>query len=164
VAVPSSSPVELEGLRAAKPCADIYRTCSSVLPVKVRLTRSLATFGVVAALSGCGDSAASDVRAVSDGFLDSVERADWSAACAVLAPITREHLEMMTRSDCAHALPALDLRMGRVTEVQVWGGQALVRTTAGDFFLTEFGDDWLIGAAGCQPSGDAPADCFLEGT
>jgi hypothetical protein len=129
------------------------------------ITRSLTAFSVVVALAGCGNSAAAaEVRATGERFLESIERADWPAACAVLAPITREHLETMARSDCAHAMSALDLPTGRVAEVQVWGGQALVRTTGGDFFLTEFSHGWLIGAAGCQPLDEAPADCVLEGS
>ena len=138
---------------------------ANVLTVKVWITRSLTAFSVVIALAGCGNSAAAaEVRATGERFLESIERADWPAACAVLAPTTREHLEVIARSDCAHAMSALDLRTGRVAEVQVWGGQALVRTTGGDFFLTEFSHGWLIRAAGCQPLGEAPADCVLEGS
>jgi hypothetical protein len=133
--------------------------------VQVWITRSLVAFSIVAALGGCGGSAAAaEVRAAGERFLGSIERADWPAACAVLAPITRERLEMTAKSDCAHAMSALDLPTGQVAEVQVWGGQALIRTTGGDFFLTEFSHGWLIGAAGCQPLDEAPADCVLEGS
>jgi hypothetical protein len=114
--------------------------------------------------TGCGSQTrAQEARAAADAFLTAVSNSDWTSACANLLPKTREQLESLTGSDCDQALESLNLQGAHTAGVEVWGDQALARTSGDAVFLTELSDGWRVRAAGCQTRGEQPAECELEG-
>jgi hypothetical protein len=114
--------------------------------------------------TGCGSQVrAQEARAAADAFLTSVSNSDWTSACADLLPKTREQLESLTGSDCDQALGSLNLQGAQAADVEVWGDQALARTSGDAVFLTEMSNGWRVRAAGCQTRGEQPAECELEG-
>jgi len=52
---------------------------------------------------------------------------------------------------------------GEVRQVEIWGGDAQVRLGDDTVFLTETGAGWRVTAAACEPRGEAPYDCEVEG-
>jgi hypothetical protein len=50
-----------------------------------------------------------------------------------------------------------------VTGTDVYGQWAKVRLDDDTVFLAVFSDGWKVVAAGCQPQGDRPYDCTLQG-
>lgn len=88
---------------------------------------------------------------------------DGEAACALLAPATREALERDARAACGTALLDEDLPVGGEPEPQVFGTAAQVRTAADTIFLGLFDDGWRVTAAGCAAAGDKPYECAVEG-
>jgi hypothetical protein len=116
-------------------------------------------------LSGCATGTAEqEASAAAERFLTAVEGGDAEAACALLTPRTREELAVSDGQPCAESLPADRLGGGAtVRDVSVWSGWARVNTDNDALFLAEFETGWLIAAAGCQPNGDAPYQCVVEG-
>lgn len=117
-------------------------------------------------LGACGspqDGAATDAaqqfeRAVAD---------DPAAACALLAPVTRQQLESQAETSCPAALRAEDLPTGgRIEATEVAGHSAQVRTDGDTIFLALFDDGWRVTAAGCERTStdpQEPYDCSVEG-
>ena len=101
-------------------------------------------------------AAAAFHRAIGDG--------DGAAACGLLAPAAVEELEGVSGQSCAEAILGEDLPTGPdVRDSQAFGRAAQVQLDDDVVFLSIFGDDWLITAAGCRSRGDRPYDCTLQG-
>lgn len=117
-----------------------------------------------ALLAGCG-AQEGDAAAVARGFLAAIEAGDARAACASLAPATREKLEKDETAQCDEALGKLDLRAADgVTDTEVFVSEARVTLANGEFaFLGRTPDGWKVSAAGCKPTApEEPYDCELE--
>lgn len=122
----------------------------------------VAGVAVVCVLAGCTvEDARRDASDAAARFLAAAEHGDATAACALLAPRTREDLETAD-GPCADALPAAELG-GSVEAVDTWSEKAKVDTETGSLFLTEFESGWLVSAAGCAPEDDAPYRCLVGG-
>jgi hypothetical protein len=124
---------------------------------------------VLAVLAGgCGGSGArSDVRAVSQGFLQALGQKDGAAACRALSDQARAHLENEEGKPCAQAIGGLGLRASAVGRVQVYMTSAKADLRDGDsLFLSQGPDGWRLDAIGCTPSAGKPADrpynCALD--
>lgn len=118
-------------------------------------------------LAGCGGGARSDVRAVSQGFLQALGQRDGAAACRALSDQARAHLENEEGKPCAQAIGGLGLRSSAVGRVQVYMTSAKADLRDGDsLFLSQGPDGWRLDAIGCTPSAgkpaDRPYDCALE--
>jgi hypothetical protein len=118
--------------------------------------------GVLAVvLTGCSSASADDVGAAAAAFEDPA--ADPQARCDLLARATLATFESDESAPCAEVIGDVLLPGGEVTAVQVWGGEAQVRLGGETVFLTETDAGWRITAAGCEPRGEAPYDCQVEG-
>ncbi|MEV4619577.1 hypothetical protein AB0J74_12810 [Asanoa sp. NPDC049573] len=119
------------------------------------------------ALAGCGGPGGREdaASAVAVRLLDAVARGDGAAACATLAPETLADLEQSADQPCAAAIVDEDLPApGRVIGTDVYGQWARVRLGDDTLFLAVFPGGWRVVAAGCQPRGDRPYDCTLQGS
>ena len=47
--------------------------------------------------------------------------------------------------------------------MEVWGGDAQVRLGGDTVFLTETPTGWRVTAAACEPRGELPYECQVEG-
>jgi hypothetical protein len=112
-------------------------------------------------LSGCASASEPDVSRVATAFEN--PSGNPQQRCDLLAPATRQALESDVSAPCSDALPQVPLAGGTVTSVQVWGGGAQVRLSGDTVFLTETDTGWRVTAAACEPRGDAPYDCQVEG-
>jgi hypothetical protein len=127
-------------------------------------TRGVLAAGALAAvalLSGCASLEADDVGTVARAFEDSA--GDPAQRCELLAPATLSALESDESASCATALEQIPLQGGTVESVEVWGGDAQVRLSGDTVFLAETDAGWRVTAAACQPRGEAPYDCEVEG-
>ena len=117
----------------------------------------LLTFGACAAPAGPAEDVARQ-------FDEALARSDWSAACALLAPATKDDLEQSAGTPCAEAMAGEDLsEAGPVARVQVFGTMAQARLAQDTFFLTRFRGGWRVLAAGCSPQPAGPYDCRVQG-
>jgi hypothetical protein len=116
--------------------------------------------GAVVLLTGCSAAQQPEVEDVATTFEDPA--AGPEARCDLLAPKTLAALE--EGGSCAEVVEQLPLQGGEVTAVEIWGGEAQVRIGGDTVFLTETGAGWRIVAAACEPRGDAPYDCEVEGS
>ena len=121
----------------------------------------LAGAGALALLTGCASASDPDVAAVATAFED--PGGDPQARCDLLAPATLATFEADESAPCADAIADVPLPGGEAGEVQVWGGDAQVRLGDDTVFLTETSAGWKVTAAGCEPRGEAPYDCEVEG-
>jgi hypothetical protein len=116
------------------------------------------------AASGCagqsGDPAADRAR----HFYDALDAKDAAAACADLASEARKALEQQEGKPCDAVI--LDQPIPATSgsgDAETYGSMAQVRYRGETAFLSRYGDDWLLIAAGCPPvSGDRPHDCAIE--
>jgi hypothetical protein len=113
------------------------------------------------ALGGCASSQDGDVRDVAAEFLDPGSAA--GARCDLLAPATRAALESDESAPCPDVIGDLALGGGAVRSVEVWGGNAQVQLVDDTLFLTETPAGWRVAAAACEPRGEAPYDCEVDG-
>ena len=128
------------------------------IPTTLRLA---AVVLATAALSGCAGLQEDDVGRVAGAFEDpTVAPAD---RCALLVPSTLETLESDESAPCADVIGQLPLPGGAVEAVEVWGGDAQVRLSGDTVFLTDTPAGWRVTAAACQPRGELPYDCEVEG-
>ncbi|MFI6791484.1 hypothetical protein ACIBG4_29555 [Nonomuraea sp. NPDC050383] len=115
----------------------------------------------LALAAGCAVDTTSPAR-TAERFHAAVAAKQDEAACAMLTRTTAEKLPDPDET-CAQALAALKLGPGgRVTGVEVWGADALVRLQGDTVFLHQFTDGWRVTAAGCEPRHDLPYDCEVE--
>jgi hypothetical protein len=129
--------------------------------VRLLAVGALTLVGAVSA-SACADPRTAVVQAVTRSFATELASGDFASACALLTPATRERVER------AGSCPAVlaqhpPVETGAELTSQVWGDRAQVRTETDTLFLVETSAGWKVAAAGCQPRGEAPYDCQLEG-
>ncbi|TKJ19007.1 hypothetical protein [Blastococcus sp. CCUG 61487] len=120
-----------------------------------------AAAGATAALAGCAGASDDEVRAVVATFADPGTAEE--ARCALLAPATLAALEFEASAPCPDAIGEVALPDGGVSAVEVWSGEAQVRVGDDVLFLTDTGAGWRITAAACEPRGEAPYDCEVDG-
>jgi hypothetical protein len=126
----------------------------------------LLTVGLMAAGAGCAPSRErrDAVAAVAQRLLTAVAAGDGAAACDLLAPQTRAVVEASAGKACADAVLDGDLpASGAVRRVDVYGQWARVVMSGDTLFLASFGAGWRVVAAGCQPRGERPYDCRVQG-
>jgi hypothetical protein len=137
-------------------------------PISASTARRSAAFAVAVSLVGCGGGGArSDVRVVSDGFLQALGQHDDAAACRALSDQARAQLENDEGKPCAQAIGELGLEPSTVRRVQVFMTNAKADLGNGDsLFLSQGVDGWRLDAIGCKPEAgkpaDRPYDCALE--
>jgi hypothetical protein len=116
---------------------------------------------VTACSAGPDTTAASGVAAA---FHRAIQDGDGAAACALLAPATVEDLEGTSAQSCPEAILSQHLPDAQqVQDSEAFGRAAQVLMDGDVVFLSMFGTEWLITAAGCAPRGDRPYDCTLKG-
>ena len=125
--------------------------------------RGLAAAGLAATslLTGCAGLEEDDVARVAGAFEDPA--AAPADRCALLAPSTLETLESDQSAPCADVIGQVPLPGGAIEAVEVWGGDAQVRLGGDTVFLTETPSGWRVTAAACEPRGELPYDCQVEG-
>ncbi|MFE7113375.1 hypothetical protein ACFU98_44980 [Streptomyces sp. NPDC057575] len=97
-------------------------------------------------------------------FERAIGSGDAAAACAALAPESRNEVAESGKSVCADAIPEARLPAGGpVRTVDVYGQQARVVLASDTLFLSQFADGWKIVAAGCQPRTGHPYQCSVKG-
>ncbi|MFD5768325.1 hypothetical protein ACFWIN_21245 [Streptomyces sp. NPDC127049] len=98
-------------------------------------------------------------------FEKALAEKDYSQACMLLAPQTREELEDDGHKPCGAALEEQDLSAGDGApgRTQVYGRQALLRLPDDVLFLSQFADGWKVTAAGCAPQAGEPYRCSVKG-
>ncbi|MFC7934444.1 hypothetical protein [Streptomyces cinereoruber] len=133
----------------------------------MRIPALVGALTAVAVLCACGAPQARRDGATRAGraFEEALAADAYGAACALLAPESREQLEEDERQPCARALASQDLPRGEgASSVDVHGRQALLRLEGETLFLSQFDDGWRVTAAGCVPEGgDEPYRCVLKG-
>ncbi len=114
-----------------------------------------------ALLTGCSGLQEDEVGRVAGAFEDPAATPE--ERCALLAPSTLQTLESDESAPCADVIGQVPLPGGAVETVDVWGGQAQVRLSGDTVFLTETPTGWRVTAAACEPRGEMPYDCEVEG-
>ena len=127
-------------------------------PTTLRLVAALLA---TATLTGCAGLEDDDVRGVASAFEDPA--AAPADRCALLAPATLQTLESDGSAPCADAIGQVPLPGGALESVHVWGREAQVRLGGDTVFLTETPTGWRVTAAACEPRGELPYDCQVEG-
>jgi hypothetical protein len=110
-------------------------------------------------LAGCSSASKPDVEKVAAVFENPT--VDPQARCALLAPKTREVVE--ESSPCTDTIGQLPFQGGDVRSVEIWGGGAQAKVGGDTVFLTQTDAGWRVTAALCEPRGEAPYDCQVEG-
>lgn len=117
---------------------------------------------LAAAAAGCSDSTAPAEAARE--FYRAVVAQDGAAACALLAPKTRQELEQSAQKPCDQAILEEDIPPAdAVRSAERFGNLSQVRFGQETAFLAEFPGGWLVTAAGCTPVPDHPYDCQVKG-
>ncbi len=127
-------------------------------PTTLRLAAAVLATAV---LSGCAGLEEDDVGRVAGAFEDPA--AAPADRCALLAPVTLQTLESDESAPCVDVIGQVPLPGGPVEAVEVWGGQAQARLGGDTVFLTETPSGWRVTAAACEPRGEMPYDCQVEG-
>jgi hypothetical protein len=118
---------------------------------------------VLAAVTSCAPDAASAASAAQD-FHRAVDASDWSAACALLQPETREKTVDQVGGSCEAGLEALQLpEAGPLMKTEAYGREALVKFDNDAVFVAVSGSGWQITAAGCRPQGESAYSCEVGG-
>jgi hypothetical protein len=120
-----------------------------------------AGLAVTALLTGCAGLEEDDVARAAATFEDPA--AALGDRCALLAPATLAALESDESAPCADVIGQVALPGGAVEAVEVWGGDAQVRLGGDTVFLTETPTGWRVTAAACEPRGELPYECQVEG-
>lgn len=131
-----------------------------------RISVAVVSLVAVGALTGCGSVADREqvASAAAMRLLTAVDGRDGTAACAVLAPDTASEVEQSGGKPCAEAILDEDLpKPGAVTGAHVYGQWAQVRLSDDTVFVAVFPGGWRVVAAGCNPQGDRPYDCTVQG-
>jgi hypothetical protein len=122
--------------------------------------------GLALVLTGCSSDSPEVTPAgrTAQAFA-AAESGQAAAACALLAPGTRQELEENESAPCARAVQDADLPSpGKVVDVQVYGLGAMVRLSNDAMFLARFDAGWRVTAAGCSSQGsDRPYSCKIKG-
>jgi hypothetical protein len=127
-------------------------------------SRVLGAVLVALVLAGCGTGHEDAVRAVGEEYAAAVASRDWSAACDLLAPTTRQELEQSAGKPCAEALPEEDPPVVEGAPApSIFGTQAQLHYAADTLFLSPYDGAWRIVAAVCTPRAERPYDCSVSG-
>jgi hypothetical protein len=121
---------------------------------------------VAVGLSGCGSLPpdTSGATAAARAFHAAARSGDGAAACEQLSTRLADELESSQGAPCAEAVLAVDVPdADAVTDVEVWGGRALVVLDHDAVFLAKFDGGWRVTAAGCSPRQNRPYDCTMKG-
>jgi hypothetical protein len=111
-------------------------------------------------VSGCSSAEQPEVERVASQFENS--SGDAQARCDLLLPKTLEQLEEQLGKSCAEGIGDVPLQGGDISDVQVWGGDALVRMGGDTVFLSKAATGWRVAAAVCTPQAEGPYDCEVE--
>ena len=127
-------------------------------------TRCAAAGALAAAalLTGCAGPEEDEAGRVAGVFEDAAVAP--AERCALLTRAALAAVEADASAPCADAIEQLPLPGGAVEAVEVWGGQAQVRLDGDTVFLTETPSGWRVTAAACEPRGELPYDCEVEGS
>ena len=126
-----------------------------------RRSAALLAAGALALLaSGCASAERPEVERVATTFEDS--SGDPQGRCDLLMPDTAKQLEEQLGTSCADGIGGVPLPGGDVVDVQVWGGNALVRLGGDTLFLSRAPTGWRVAAAVCTPQAEGPYDCEVE--
>ena len=122
----------------------------------------VAVAGACLALTGCSSMQRAEVEQVATAFENPA--ADPRTRCDLLAPATLTAFERSESASCVEAIAQVPLGdAGGVESVEIWGGDAQVRLRGDILFLTETRAGWRVTAAACEPRGEAPCECEVEG-
>ena len=119
----------------------------------------------VAGLAAAGCTATGErepVREAARAWFAAAAARDGAALCDLLTPAAARSVAAGGKA-CAEAVGDISLPTGEPAEVQVWSGEAQVRTGTETLFLTQFSRGWRVAAAGCRPRPGLPYDCDVEG-
>jgi hypothetical protein len=135
--------------------------------LRARVVGAVAAVAVSAvAVAGCGAGTGGASRAAGQ-FERALRAGDPDAACALLAPDTRQEVEESNQSGpsgCSEAITDEDLPDGGpVRTVEVYGHQARAVLADDTLFLSLFPGGWRVVAAGCEPRAGHPYDCTVKG-
>ena len=115
-------------------------------------------------VSGCSTGQEDEAGQISSQFHQALQEDDGAAACAVLAPRTREEVEQSASKDCAQAVLEESVPTpGPHRQVQAFGNKAQVRAGTEVTFLSRFPSGWKVVAAGCAKRADDTYDCQISG-
>ena len=96
-------------------------------------------------------------------FYDAYGGRDGSAACALLAPATRNAVVSAAGKPCSVGLLEEKLPgTGEATAASVYGDQAQVRMDADTVFAAKFPDGWRVVAVGCTRIPGKPYQCEVD--
>jgi hypothetical protein len=128
-------------------------------------THVVAVAGIAAllALSGCAPDGTAAADAAQE-FHQALDASDWSGACAMLQPDTREKTAQEQGSTCEDHLRNLQIQEpGTVMRTEIYGRSAFVEFEDDAVFLAAAEGGWKVTAAGCTPNGEAPYTCEVGG-
>jgi hypothetical protein len=121
-----------------------------------------AVAGACVVLTGCSSVQVPQVEEVATTFEDPA--ADPRTRCDLLAPATLAAFERDEEASCAEAIQQVPLGGGgEIESVEIWGGDAQVRSSGDTLFLTRTRAGWRVTAAACEPRGEAPYECGVDG-
>jgi hypothetical protein len=130
----------------------------------VKSTGVILTGVVLLTATACGANLSSPSSHAAEEFYRAIAAEDGAAACALLAPQTREEVEDSAEAPCRTAILDEDIpAAGAVADLHQYGGQAQVRFTGDTAFLAQFDNGWKVVAAACTPRGERPYNCKVEG-
>jgi hypothetical protein len=120
---------------------------------------------VAALVTGCGGGKEEPPTRVAQDFAAAVASKNGAAACALLAPKTRQEVESSTSHPCAEGILEEEVPTSRATRrTDTYGRQARVVTEEDTLFLSRFSLGWRVVAAACEDEGiDQPYDCDVQG-
>ena len=119
---------------------------------------------LIAAATGCSSTAPAASSRAAEQFYAAIEADDGAAACALLAPQTREEIADSGQTSCSAAILDEDIPdAGAVTELRQYGTHAQIELSGDTAFLAEFDDGWKVVAAACTARGELPYDCKVKG-
>lgn len=117
-------------------------------------------------LSGCsaiGPDRTGAERAAAD-FYAALRAGSDAKACRLLAPRTVEELEDQTGTRCSASVGRQQLPPAHgPTDVEVYGNNGKVVLTGDVVFVSQFGNQWKVVAAGCEPRTGRPYSCTVKG-
>jgi hypothetical protein len=125
----------------------------------------LALLGSLVLLTGCSSLGAGPAHAAAAAvrFHRVVAAGDDATACDLLAPRTSEEVAKSVGQSCPKALAGAGLpRSTTARTTDVYGGNARVVLDGDTVFLSRFGAQWRVTAAGCTPRQDLPYDCDVK--
>ncbi len=125
------------------------------------LRMALPAAAVIALVTGCASSQEPEVERVATTFEDPAQEPE--ARCDLLVPATRAAFEDSESAPCAQAIGDLALQGGSVESVEIWGGDAQVKTSGDTVFLTETSAGWRVTSAACRSKAGAPYECEVDG-